>query len=947
MEYEDRQSRLPFGALIRAHRQAAKLTQHQLAAKAGLSVAAVRDFEQQRRLRPRRSSLSALASALGLDPDQTADLVKAAARGRRRRDQETVRDGGPPQTASAEVPRPGLWVAALGPLEVWRDGKLVPLGPPKRRAILGLLLLNAGMVVRRDSIIDAVWGERPPGTAVSLVQAHVSRLRRALESDDRTTARRPVIESVRGAYRLRLTSAELDLLTFQELAAGAAEERARGDDLAACLLYEEAVALWRGDPLADVELLRRYPGIMLLQQQLADVTLGYANVASALGRSDQVVPRLRALAAAEPLNEAVHAQLMIALAGTGQQAAAIQVYEALRVRLDRELGLYPSEELADAHLRVLRQDIRTVSSPAHTPEAAAYVVPRQLPATPRYFAGRLDHLAALSALLDRDAGEANGIAIAALTGMAGVGKTALAVRWAHQAAELFPDGQLFIDLRGSSPAGDPVVPADALGGFLTALGVPAARVPEDTAGQAALYRSLLVGRRMLIVLDNAQDAEQVRSLLPGAPGCLVLVTSRNRLTGLAVAEGAQLLGIGVLTDGESYDLLNRLLGVRALAEPAAVAELIALCGGLPLALCAAAARAAARPSLPLAALAADMREAGQGLLGALETGESATSVRTVFMCSRRRISEPGQRMFRALGMHAGPDITVAAAASMVGVSHGEAYFALAELCNEHLVVEQPPGRYACHPLLHVFAAERALAGGSGAQRRAMVDRVLDHYLHTANAAAAALSPSYFDIVRCHPWPGVVPEEFRDGEQAARWLDSERPALLAAIGQAARDGRAPYAWKLPWIIGLSLPDKEYWPVLAAAQESAFALAVKLDDLPGQTVARAHLGLLKFSLGEYVCAWRHLDEAMELSAKCRDNWLATLVELARGRVMRRSDRPVNTRATADDCPQYRASLPELVRAQPPVGRRFRGATEGHLCEADAVLPGSARTRGFTDS
>ena len=269
--------------------------------------------------------------------------------------------------------------------------------------------------------------------------------------------------------------------------------------------------------------------------------------------------------------------------------------------------------------------------------ATVDVVPRQLPAASRSFTGRARELAALSALVERDLRQASGVVIAALTGMAGIGKTALAVHWAHQVADRFPDGQLFVNLRGSGPSGTPVTPTDAVRGFLTALGVPPARIPPDTDGQAALYRSLLAGRRMLIVLDNAQDAEQVRPLLPGSPGCLVLVTSRNRLTGLAAAEGAHLITLGVLTEAESHDLLASNLGAgRAMAEPVAVSELIALCGRLPLALCDVAARAVARPGLPLAALAAEMRDARRRL-DALETGEPVTSVRMVFSWSRARL----------------------------------------------------------------------------------------------------------------------------------------------------------------------------------------------------------------------------------------------------------------------------------------------------------------------
>jgi len=600
-----------FGALVRAYRREAGLTQHELAAKALLSVAALRDIEQGRRHRPRPSTLSALYTALGLEPEHAVGLVSAG-RG------ETVR--WPSAEAGSVLPPgqvrccQGLWVAALGPLEACRDGRPLRLGPPARRAVLGLLLLDPGRLVRRDTIIDVLWGQEPPRTAVGLVQAHVSRLRQVLEPRGQPAGDAGVFHSVDGAYRLSLSSKELDLLLFRDLAARALAARGHGDDVAACELYEQAIGLWRGDPLADVDALSGNPSITLLRQELVAVLLRYAETACALGQYRRVLPRLQALAAAEPLNESAHSCLMIALAGSGQQAAAIRIYEDLRSRLDRELGLYPGEELVEAHVRVLRQDIRPgrrehAYARGAGPAGVVPVGPRQLPAAARNFTGRIRELNILDSLLERNLRETDGVVISALTGMAGIGKTALAVYWAHQVADRFPDGQLFADLRGFSPFGAPVSPAEVVSGFLAALGVCPASIPLDAVDRAALYRSLLAGRRMLIVLDNARDAEQVRSLLPGSPGCLALITSRTLLTGLAAGEGAHLLPMDILTHCESRTLLTTSLGAgRAMAEPVAVGELISLCAGLPLALCDVAARAVARPGLPLTRLAAEIRD---------------------------------------------------------------------------------------------------------------------------------------------------------------------------------------------------------------------------------------------------------------------------------------------------------------------------------------------------
>jgi len=378
------------------------------------------------------------------------------------------------------------------------------------------------------------------------------------------------------------------------------------------------------------------------------------------------------------------------------------------------------------------------------------------------------------------------------------------------------------------------------------MGVSAAGMPGDTAGRAALYRSLLAGRRMLVLLDNALDAEQVRPLLPGSPGCVVLVTSRNRLIGLAAADGADLIAFGTLTEAEARSLLIASLGnARAEAEPTTVSVLIALCAHLPLALCDAAARVAARPALPLAALAAEMRDE-RGRLDALETGEPTTSIRMVFSWSRARLGQPAARMFRLLGVHPGPDITVPAAASLAGLPRSEAYLALAELCDEHLLIEHAPGRYTCHALVHAFAAEGARAHETDAELRTTVHRVLDHYLHTAIAASSLLYPYHSVLAPHRPLLGVLPEEIDNPRQAAEWFESERRVLLTAVTHAAEEGYVPHAWELAWAVGMFFSDTASCRRLAAAHESALAVAEKLDDPVEQALARHRLGLLRFTL-----------------------------------------------------------------------------------------------------
>ncbi|MGD0558726.1 MAG: BTAD domain-containing putative transcriptional regulator [Streptosporangiaceae bacterium] len=719
-----------------------------------------------------------------------------------------------------------------------------------------------------------------------------------------------------------MTGDQLDLLTFRQLVADASAMRAAGDELTACDIYEQAMGLWRGDPLTDMDVLRDRPRVAELGRELAGMFLRYAEVACGLGLHDRVLPRLQSLAAAEPLDERVHARLMIALAGAGQQIAALRVYEDLRARLDREFAVYPSEELVDAHRRVLRQDFPIANSRwsyGQRPSTPIldYEIPRQLPAPARNFTGRIGERDVLSGLLDQASREADGVAIAVLTGMAGIGKTTLAVNWAHQVADRFPDGQLFVNLREFCPSGAPLTSTEALRGFLTALGVPPARIPADTGGRAALYRSTLARRRMLIVLDNATDTEQVRPLLPGSPGCLVLVTSRNRLTGLAAAEGADLLTLDVLSNGESYSLLVKILGAeRVIAEPEAVSELIALCGGLPLALCAAAARVAASPDLPpLATLGAAMRDK-RGQLDVLETGEAATSVRVGFSWSSVRVSEPAARMFQMLAVHPGPDITVPAAASLAGLDQAQAYLALAELRDGHLVTEHVCGRYMFSDLLRAYATEAAHTHISVAEQHAAVCRALEHYVRTASVASALLYPYLAQRKRDHPREGVLPERICDAGQAAEWFESERHVLLAAIRQAADGGYDPYAWELPWAAGLFFRGERNWRKLADAQETALEVADKLGDLTGQALARHHLGWLRFWLGEDTEACRHLVEGIALSRQLGDGRFHALAGLIRSRVL-----------------QAENPIPEaLVQA----GQRLRlYQTAGELPEPNAIV------------
>lgn len=862
------------GALIAASRRAAGLTQRGLADLAGVGLGTVRDLEQGRS--PQSRSVARLAAALGLDAAQ----VRASA--------DAAREAAAAMAVAGRAGRPGgrlggLWLAVLGPLEAWRGGVRVGIGPLRRRALLGLLAVSPDELVSRESLIDALWGEDPPATAVNLVQAHVSRLRRVLDPGRSLRGGGGLLVSVGTSYRLQATADELDLLAFGQIVGRARAVRSAGDAAAACRLYENALGLWRGSPLVDLDLLRGHLAVEHLAGRRAAIVIEYAETASAAHCHERALSRLEALARAEPLNERAGSLLMIALASAGRQDAALRVYQELRRHLDEQLGMRPGPELADAHMRVLRQEVPVARHRGqHRPGVLAgrvtspLPVPRQLPPAVPHFTGRAGELAMLTALLDRP-GDAKGmhaaVVISAIDGTAGVGKTALAVHWAHRAAGWFPDGHLYVNLRGYDP-GQPMPATDALAGFLRALGVPGQDVPADQDERTARYRSLLSGRRMLVVLDNANDVEQVRPLLPGAPGCMTLVTSRDALAGLVARDGATRLDLDLLPLGDAIDLLRALVGGRADADPEAAAALAAQCARLPLALRIAAELAAARSAIPLAELVRELAGQQQRLDLLDAAGDGRTAIRAVFSWSYQNLSQPTARLFRLIGLHPGPDVTVHAAASLAGTPPGKARRLLDQLARAHLLTEQAPGRFGCHDLLRAYAIELAARTGSGAGRCAALGRLLDYYLHTATAADRLLYPLRRPIALAAPRRGVTPDDLASHGQALAWLDAERRGLLAAVSLAAGHGYDVHAWQLAFSLETFFYRRGHWHDWAVTQRTALAAACRLGDRDAQ--ALAHCGVANAqiqadrpaeALGHLVSALRLREEAGDVHGQAR--------------------------------------------------------------------------------
>ena len=490
------------------------------------------------------------------------------------------------------------------------------------------------------------------------------------------------------------------------------------------------------------------------------------------------------------------------------------------------------------------------------------VVPRHLPASTRHFADRTKELEKLTELTDEAAGTDRAVAISVIDGTAGVGKTTLALHFAHQVADRFPDGQLYVNLRGFDPVGPPMSPAEAIRLLLDALAVPAAMVRGGLDGQAGLWRSLVAGRRILLVLDNARDVDQVRPLLPASPGCMVIVTSRSQLTSLVAVEGASPLTLNVLADADAREMLSRRLGApRVVGDAHAAGELIRLCAGLPLALSIAAARSASQPGLSLAALSADLRDARRRL-DALDVGHEATNIRAVMSWSYEQLNVSDGRLFRLLGLHAGPDISAAAAASLAGVPLDEARRRLGVLTRAHLLVEYTPGRYTSHDLLRAYAAELTEAADSERERRAAIGRLLDHYLHTAAAAALLLHPTRRWVSLATPQPGVTPERIGDMGQALIWFAAERRALVASARLAAEIGFDTHAWQIPWALSRFLDTQGRWHEWTITEQIAMAAAQRLGDRAAEAGAHQRYGYVNGRLGNYTVAYAHLALALDI-------------------------------------------------------------------------------------
>ena len=770
--------------------------------------------------------------------------------------------------------------AVLGPLTVHGNGGPVRVGGRLRRTLLSALLLEGGAPVSEDRLTELLWGPAAPGFVGKPLHNQVLRLRQALGEPERIQAAAP-------GYLIRLAPGELDLDVFAGHCASGRRALAEQDWPQAARELGAALALWRGRPLVDVPALAGDIRLRELAETRLQVLQGRIEADLHLGRHPELLDELHTLVEEHPAHPAFRSQLMLALYRCDRRAEALAVYAAFRDALADELGLEPAAELRELHTRIQSSDPSLAfaphnasrAAPRTAPHSPAGDAPRQLPADVRTFTGRVRELEDLVVAAQKAAaasGEVTGtVVISALDGMGGIGKTALAVHAAHRVGGRFPDGQLFIDLRGHADAARAVPVEEALAYLLRSLGVPSPGIPAGLAERVALYRTRLADSRTLILLDNAADAAQVRPLLPDGPGCLVLVTSRGRLLGL---EGARSLTVDVLGGPEAVALLGKVAGPGRAPAGEAARELAELCGHMPLALRIVGARLRHQPELTVAGLVAELRDEDRRL-DRLTDGER--DLTSVFESSFAGLPEPERRALRLLGRLPGPDLDRYAAAHLFALPVPEAARLLESLLSRNLLIQQVSGRYGMHDLVRSYA--RTLMSPEHDEAVAARARLLAYYQHTADAAGR----HHTTAIRWRPAPefsGPAPE-LADTAAALAWLRAERDCLLAAV--AARDTPPPRRLDLAVRIAPLLLEDGPWPEAAALHERAARWAEALGDGTGRADALRNLGLVVLSSSERERAQRAFEQARELyrAAGCRAGEADALFRI--GRVLTYAD------------------------------------------------------------
>ncbi|TCP57325.1 DNA-binding SARP family transcriptional activator [Tamaricihabitans halophyticus] len=699
-----------------------------------------------------------------------------------------------------------------------------------QRTLLGLLLARANTPVPVDVLVEAIWGESSGARASQRLQVHVHRLRKALGSASR-------IDHEPQGYQLRLWPGELDAERFETLLDEAAELAGQAPEECA-RLSRKALELWHGRPYEGLDIPLLADEAERLTNRRLTACEDLYRVELSRGRHTAIIGELIELAKENPLREQLHAQLMTALYGSGRQAEALRVYRDVRRHLIDELGLEPGPELRAIEQQVLTGEPIELAEPEPRP-----VRPAQLPHNVRSFIGRDTALVELDELVETD-----GAGIAVLTGTAGVGKTALAVHWAHRVRERFPDGQLYVDLRGYGPE-QPVPPTEVLAGFLRGLGVDTGSIPQDAAELAGRLRTALAGRRILLVLDNARTVEQVRPLLPGVAACVVLVTSRDAMTGLVARDGARRIELARLSTVESERLVRRLAEDRLTEDSSILGVVVQRCARLPLALRIAAELINIQPANQLAELVAELADEQTSLDMLDVDGDPQTAVRAVFSWSYHQLAPAAARIFRLCGLHPGQDFDVFDLAALAGSTVRATRQALRSLQAANLLDRTAQGRYQPHDLLRAYAAELVAETDSAEERTAAITRLLEYYLHSLAAARLAFNPHSLAVPCTPATTRLELPTIADRTGALNWYAAERDSLVAAVRAAVQHGQHAPAWQLcTMLVGFFYLDN-YWDGWVSTHRAALELAERADDRAGQAYLLGGLGNAYDELREY--------------------------------------------------------------------------------------------------
>jgi len=758
------------------------------------------------------------------------------------------------------IPKTPLTFRLLGVVEVTVDDRPIELGPPQQRTVLTSLVVDAGRPVSLQTLAERVWGDNKPAGARASLYAHLTRVRHIVEQAVGDEESPVTLARGAGGYQLNIDRDQVDLHLFRRLARTAREDGKSETERVA--LLRTAIDLWRGIPLAGTsgEWAERMRDTLVKER--LDTVASWAEATLRLDRPAEVIGTLRELVADHPLAEPLVAVLMRALAASGHETEALELFVATRIRLADELGADPGYDLRTVHEAVLRGGIAHAPPPAPPPRPAvpARPVPRQLPADVYAFTGRERELSTMDELLREADGESTAVVVSALSGTAGVGKTSLALRWAHRVRDRFPDGQLYLDLRGYDSE-QPMSESDALARFLSALGLVGSEIPLEADERAARYRTELSDRRMLILLDNAATADQVRPLLPGAPGCLVVVTSRDSLAGLVARHGARRLDLDLLPIADAVHLLGWLIGDRVEAEPYAAEALAEECARLPLALRIAAELAAARPATSLSELVEELADE-QRRLDLLDAGlDPRTAVRAVFSWSYQHLSDEAAAAFRLLGLHPGPDLDPYAAAALGDTDLAHASRLLDQLARAHLIQAGGPGRYAMHDLLRAYANQLATTRNSATEREEALTRLLDFYLATAGAAMDVLHPAERHRRPQIATPRTPARRFPTTDAAKAWLAAERANLVAATVHAEAHGWPAHT------VGLANTLFRYLDTVGLHADAftmhslAREAAARIGDAAGEARALLNLGLVYWHQGLLGHAEEHLRQALD--------------------------------------------------------------------------------------